>query len=74
MKINVEALVGDKYQVLFPTHGGVRQKMTIRKFSNNSTVIKGFNFSTLAHLGVEGVGLANGGFSISLIVKEENVE
>jgi len=48
--------------------------MTIRKFSNNSTVIKGFNFSTLAHLGVEGVGLANGGFSISLIVKEENVE
>jgi len=48
--------------------------MTIRKFSNNSTVIKSFDFSTLAHLGVEGVGLANGGFSISLIVKEENVE
>lgn len=48
--------------------------MTIRNFSNNSTGIKSFNFSTLAHLDVEGVGLANGGFSISLIVKEENVE
>lgn len=48
--------------------------MAVRHFYNNSTVVKCFNFSTLAHLGVEGVGLANGGFSVSLIVKEENIE